>query len=188
MTHSVEDVGLDEPLSEDPKIVAMRADGWVDYGGQAYSAFCHNCNNAAGLLVRGSDMICKGCIVWGHASFAEEDPGEIYHDADYTGPEDGRRHWKVWWLSQADLEGMSNWFLPEYILAEVRSMTGRPLRGRLWVSAELDGVVEVEAKRFDQTPLGQSLEKCGGIVVRDGDAQVLRTYPGVVTDLELVRA
>ena len=87
-----DDVGVDEPLPEDPKISALRAEGWGDYEGQTYAAFCQSCNNAAGLMVRASlepstlEVMCKGCLVWGHPSFAEENPGEVYHDNDYKGP------------------------------------------------------------------------------------------------------
>ena len=78
--------------------------------------------------------------------------------------------------------------LPPYIVSEASSMLGRPLRGRLWVASELAEPVEVVFERFAETELGRSLSRCGGIVIRDEDAAALRSYPGVVTDLELVRA
>jgi len=82
-----DDVGVDEPLPEDPRISTLRAEGCTDYEGQTYSAFCQSCGNAAGLMVRGdSEVTCRGCLVWGHPSFAEDDvPSEVYRDADYRG-------------------------------------------------------------------------------------------------------
>lgn len=89
MKQAVEDVGLDEPLPEDPRLVAARAEGWRDFDGESYSAFCQNCNNAAGLMVRQDrseppvlEVICKGCLVFGHPSFAEDEPGELYVEAE----------------------------------------------------------------------------------------------------------
>ena len=71
---SCEDVGLDDPLPEDPKIAALRADGWADYEGQTYAAFCQSCNNAAGLMVRGEEVVCLGCLM----GWPEPEPGEPY--------------------------------------------------------------------------------------------------------------
>lgn len=72
-TRNVGDVGLD-PLPEDPKIAALRAEGWADYGGQTYAAFCNPCGNAAGLMVRGDKVVCLGCLM----GWPEPEPGEPY--------------------------------------------------------------------------------------------------------------
>ena len=94
----------------------------------------------------------------------------------------------IWWLSQGDLEGLSEMTpLPDYIEREVLSMMGRPLRGRLWVASEL-GKVEVSKEQFMTSPLAWRLIRCGGVVIRALDAAQLRSWPGIVTDLNLVRA
>jgi len=183
-------VDLDEPLPPDLRIEALRADGWSDKA-QTYSAFCQQCNNAAGLMVREDAVVCLGCLVWGHPSFAEYNPGEAYDPEDYA-----RRQryapYALWWLSQAEhiavmARGGSE-HLPEYIQRELRSMLGRPLRGRLWTPVTIDNTLEVPQRHFEETVLGRYLQECGGIVIRRVDVAALGQMPGTVTDFELRRS
>lgn len=71
-----DDITLSEPAPEHPRIVQARADGWVDASAARLELHCGPCGNAVGLMTRGLTSLevqCKGCIVYGHPSFAGED-------------------------------------------------------------------------------------------------------------------
>jgi hypothetical protein len=99
----------------------------------------------------------------------------------------------VWWLNQWDYENgieledgkLDIFGLPEYLQDEVRSRQGRPGRGRLWVP---DGI-EIQDIPWPEkeTPLTRHLGKCGGIVFWRRDLPIVKEFPGVVTDMDLVR-
>jgi len=99
----------------------------------------------------------------------------------------------IWWLSQSDLESLllerperELGGLPEYILREIDSMMGRPLRGRLWVSSSFEKRprdFEVKFELFET--IGKHLVDSGGLVFREEDLGQIRDLPGEVTDFEL---
>lgn len=100
----------------------------------------------------------------------------------------------IWWLSQRECESIGD-ELPEpvadYIRAEYISRLGRPGGGRLWVNDAYvclapDEVISVDP--WPGTALGEYLQRdFGGIVLWDRDAEALRQYPGIFTDLQLRR-
>jgi hypothetical protein len=77
---------------------------------------------------------------------------------------------------------------PEYLWIEYRSRYGRAGRGRLWVALH---VIErfgrgIRVSPWPTTALGQRLgREAGGIVVMPEDLPLVRSLPGLVTDLEL---
>lgn len=87
----------------------------------------------------------------------------------------------IWWLTQANCEaiGSNPTGLPGYIFTEYRSRLGRPARGRLWVSAEIEW--KGDATWLFTGTLASLLENAGGIVVRAEDVHHLATLPGILT-------
>jgi hypothetical protein len=113
----------------------------------------------------------------------------------------------VWWLTQADYEAMGAIpeHLPTYIQDEVRSLNGRPGRGRLWVSPTFEKSTGVEdvtklarqlKERDTMTPAAGAeaierwtvLTSAGGIVIEAEHMVLLRGLPGLVTTLSYERA
>lgn len=95
----------------------------------------------------------------------------------------------VWWLDNAAIEIVlddMNVELPGYIWNQVRSMDGRNLRGRLWEASPEFGA-SIDPDRFEETALGRSLQRMGGLVMWRQDLGYLVGMPGIVTDLELRR-
>jgi hypothetical protein len=97
----------------------------------------------------------------------------------------------VWWLSEGELRayGSEPRIEPPAVAAELRSMSGRPLRGRLW---SRDEHVDVRALFPSvESPISRYLERCGGIVISDDELVLLKIQRdcllGIVTDLKLVR-
>jgi hypothetical protein len=94
----------------------------------------------------------------------------------------------LWWMNQAectdmahreDEGGLSDW--PKYLTSEIRSMYGRPLRGRLWVAPEhmkiCPNVPQPFCHRIDDSK--------GGIAFLRKDLEFVRKAPGVITDLRM---
>ena len=94
----------------------------------------------------------------------------------------------IWWLSQAEYEAIGDRLLkgmPVYLRDQYIGRAGRPGRGRLWVDVQFG---EVTVTPWPDTPLARFLgERYGGIVIREEDAMLLRSFPGIITDTSLVR-
>lgn len=96
----------------------------------------------------------------------------------------------VWWLSQIDTEmahiliELKQLSLPEYMLIEVDSRSGRSGRGRLWIGLP-NCEVDLTAAFDRGGPLAVHLNNYGGIVIRLEDAPLLRGAPGILTDTAL---
>lgn len=125
----------------------------------------------------------------------ERDPGLLREfflpraelaDPPYVGPNPDDL--AVWWLDDAAIEIVldGNWDMPGYAREQVRSMDGRPLRGRLW-AAEPALDVTIDGRLFDETGLGRALGRMGGVVMYRADVARLVGMPGILTDLELRR-
>lgn len=94
---------------------------------------------------------------------------------------------RIWWLNQQDCDAIGPRLerrFPSYLHKQYESRCGRPGRGRLW-AAEQFGEVSVT---WNNSPLCLVLERCGGIVIREGDVVLLAGMPGIVTDMDLQRA
>ena len=95
----------------------------------------------------------------------------------------------IWWLSQKTLEIVIKYkdALPEYLISEIESMRGRAGRGRLWIHSQFPETMVNDT--YFESPIGQwiTLESMGGIVIRDEDAELVRKFPGLLTDLKLTR-
>ena len=74
--------------------------------------------------------------------------------------------------------------LPDYIAAEVISLFGRSMRGRLWVSPELRPDFD-DLEWNEGSPLSARALECGGVVVREIDIPTLHQMPGFITDRDL---
>lgn len=110
----------------------------------------------------------------------------------------------IWWTTQAEVDAIKTHFgsdlvlpawCPNYLQAAFASRAGRPGRGRLWVSSELEFVMRqlghrVPSARFNPehgTALQTHCEGAGGIVIGREDIRTLAHLPGIVTDFDLVR-
>ena len=96
----------------------------------------------------------------------------------------------IWWLHQNEqkhitLESFSGISMPSYLNEQFQSLWARNGRGRLWVDQQF-GEVSVEDASFN-TPLGQYLSECGGIVIYKEHIPLLGMLPGTITDLQLRR-
>lgn len=96
----------------------------------------------------------------------------------------------IWWLSQEACEtaialGAPDAGWPDYILAEFESRTGRPGRGRLWISAELSGAFPDGIPWHNDEPKYRAAGQCGGIVIRAYDVIHVLSWPGFITDGDL---
>lgn len=197
-----QDVDLDnDPPPEDPQLVEYRAAGWEDFDpGLSYGAVtCHRCGNAAGLMVRRNgheeEIVCKGCLVFGHPSFAELDVDELPYDPEATAQVRLESQYAIWWLSQAELEhvllfrvSFKDAAFESYkaLWGELCSMEGRTLRGRLWNPHEVE--LEVPAWCFESIRGSFLGRRCGGIVIERSDLEVLQDlFPGTMTDFQLKR-
>lgn len=107
-----------------------------------------------------------------------------------------RAEFAIWWLSPEDLRAIDEeleWpqAPPVYLLREIEDLRGRAGRGRLWFATELragrNPWDDPKVDPWPDTPLSRRLQDCGGIVIRALDVALLRTMPGVVTDLKLDR-
>ena len=91
----------------------------------------------------------------------------------------------IWWLEgiQAEVLEDIKGGMPAYIMSELSSMSGRPLRGRLWVPEGIsinrlsDDAIKIMGF------LG--LDKLGGIVFHKEDLRFIENLPGIITDCEL---
>lgn len=116
----------------------------------------------------------------------------------------------VWWTSQAHCEAVGEphyykgnedywatrtedqkkgvyWLddspLPDYLKRQFLSRYGRAGRGRLWVP---EGIEVRDMEWPDpETPIAQKASNCGGIVFWRNDLDIVRQFPGFVTDWEL---
>lgn len=92
----------------------------------------------------------------------------------------------IWWLDPLEVSIVSDFeleqSLPDYIRAELRSLTGRAGRGRLWVPS---GISLSEIDWPENKPLAQKADRCGGIVIHERDKSSLPKGLGFTTDLEL---
>lgn len=95
----------------------------------------------------------------------------------------------IWWLNQEQCERAMEIVesepdkLPEHLKSELDSRAGRPGRGRLWAHRSLPSV---SVDPWPLTELGDELAKdSGGIVFEPQHLELIRTFPGVITDLKL---
>ena len=95
----------------------------------------------------------------------------------------------IWWVTPGNEMHLQHRVeevdaLPSYISVEVHSLFGRALRGRLWVSAEIQTRVE-EIPWDASKPCARRASESGGIVVYRKDLNTLTGMPGFVTDMNL---
>lgn len=100
----------------------------------------------------------------------------------------------IWWVGESEakvllnLSGTDELNLPPYILTELKSIEGRPLRGRLRASVHLDGAQDVDLSEVFVAKADTTIEKlageCGGIIIDPSDAKYCRCI-GFVTDQQL---
>lgn len=98
-----------------------------------------------------------------------------------------REPYGIWWLNNRDLEvlwriGLKR--ISDKIEAQLTSMAGRPLRGRLWADEEFENV-NVESCFRLSTPLVRMCAVRGGVVLGEDDIASVAYLPGFVTDLNL---
>lgn len=98
----------------------------------------------------------------------------------------------VWWLTQADYEAMGATpeHLPKYIQDEMRSLNGRPGRGRLWVSPSFvwdNDFTMKPAKGAETIERWTIIASAGGIVIEREHITFLQGLPGLVTTLSYER-
>lgn len=95
----------------------------------------------------------------------------------------------LWWTDQAECEAIGERLPPDYpayLRDQYASRYGRNGRGRLCVADEFG---EVEVDPWPETPMARALgQRSAGIAVRAEDIRLLRTLPGLITDLRLDRA
>lgn len=93
----------------------------------------------------------------------------------------------IWWLSEDECRIVLDSFadlIPLLVLDAVRSMQGRPKRGRLWFLSEL------ELPSFSVAEDNELLNSCyigerGGIVFHAEDAHLIAFLPGYVSDTNM---
>ncbi len=96
----------------------------------------------------------------------------------------------IWWLSSHDAKfmqmEMDDGFitLPEYLKSELRSVNGRPGRGRLWVSKSLTKQ-DFQVDPWPDTLMSRYYGECRGIVVQQAEFDLIKGLPGKLTDFEL---
>lgn len=93
----------------------------------------------------------------------------------------------LWWLDQSQTEAaFKSKFvdeLPEYLKEQLGSRHGRAGRGRLWVH---DSLGDVSVAPWPETDLARRLaEDSGGIAFNGKDIELVRLFPGIITDLNL---
>lgn len=102
----------------------------------------------------------------------------------------------IWWLNQVQCEAIVDEdleVLPQYLQDEFDSRYGRPGRGRLWVSKELEEAGKtLEVNPWPDTELALELGghkhpslSAGGIVIKDEHLPLVLTLPGTITDMKL---
>lgn len=95
----------------------------------------------------------------------------------------------VWWIDQRCCEAIGTdlpEFVPIYIRGQYQQRYGRPGRGRLWVAHNFPDGIQI--KPWPDTPLGRYLGgDFGGLVIFQDDAEILRDFPGIITNLKLER-
>ncbi len=95
----------------------------------------------------------------------------------------------IWWVTPGNEMHLQHRVeevdaLPSYISTQVHSLFGRPMRGRLWVSAEIQPPLK-EIPWDDSKPYASRATESGGIVVYRKDLDTLSRMPGFITDLNL---
>jgi hypothetical protein len=93
----------------------------------------------------------------------------------------------IWWLCEHDCLAIGGTVrgAPKYLKEQYRSRLGRPGRGRLWADERFG---EPRVSPWPRTALARALgDSYGGIVIEDGDLQLLEMLPGIVTDMQLRR-
>ena len=96
----------------------------------------------------------------------------------------------IWWTSQKDCEEhnkISDDFNLDidgdtYLDNQFNSRLGRSGRGRLWIDNKFDITgIDWNEEKADQL----NLNDCGGIVFSKEDLNLVSSYPGIITDLNL---